>query len=249
MYDFVIETNRLTKAYSNQLAVNNVNLHLKERQIYGLIGRNGAGKTPLMKLLLGLLPATKGEVRVFGKSIKGNEKLLYPHIGAMIENPGFYPNLTGKENLEIFAKLRGLTDKTAVKKALEKAELPYESKKIFANYSLGMKQRLGIANALLHNPALLILDEPTNGLDPVGISKLRTFLKTLSTDCRTTILVSSHILSEVSLLADHIGILHQGNLVEECSMAALKEKHKDLWLKENALEQYFKTLTGGSEIV
>ena len=121
MYDFVIETNRLTKAYSNQLAVNNVNLHLKERQIYGLIGRNGAGKTTLMKLLLGLLPATKGEVRVFGKSIKGNEKLLYPHIGAMIENPGFYPNLTGKENLEIFARLRGLTEQNCSKKGSGKS--------------------------------------------------------------------------------------------------------------------------------
>ena len=225
MEDMVIQTSQLTKKYGDQTTVNQVNLHVKRGRIYGLLGRNGAGKTTIMKMILGLTSATSGSVELFGSTLSGNEKLLYPRIGAMIEAPGFYPNLTGTENLEIFARLRGTASNHAVKHALEIVGLPYQDKKTFGKYSLGMKQRLGIANAILHDPELLILDEPTNGLDPIGISEMRDFMKKLSTQQGKTILISSHILSEISLLADDVGILDHGVLLEESSMKAQQQIH------------------------
>lgn len=178
-----------------------------------------------MKMILGLTPITSGEVDVFGQNIKGKEKRIYPRIGAIIETPGFYPNLTGTENLEIFAKLRGTAAPNAVKTALEIVGLPYKDKKLFSKYSLGMKQRLGIANAILHDPELLILDEPTNGLDPIGIAEVRNFIKDLSEERGKTILISSHILSEIELLADDIGIIDHGVLLEESSMEELQKRN------------------------
>lgn len=225
MGDLVIETKQLTKIYGTQTAVNAVNLHVKKGRIYGLLGRNGAGKTTIMKMVLGLASITSGEVEVFGQDIKGREKRVYPRIGAIIETPGFYPNLTGTENLEIFAKLRGTAAPDAVKSALEIVGLPYKDKKLFSKYSLGMKQRLGIANAILHDPELLILDEPTNGLDPIGIAEMRDFIKDLSVMRGKTILISSHILSEIALLADDIGIIDHGVLLEESGMAELEKKN------------------------
>ena len=225
MSDYVIETKQLTKVYGDQTAVNAVDLHVKRGRIYGLLGRNGAGKTTIMKMILGLTPITSGEADVFGKNIKGQEKRVYPHVGAIIETPGFYPNLTGTENLEIFARLRGTAAPNAVKNALEVVGLPYKDKKLFGRYSLGMKQRLGIANAILHDPELLILDEPTNGLDPIGIAEVRDFIKDLSVERGKTILISSHILSEIQLLADDIGIIDHGVLLEESSMGELEKKN------------------------
>jgi len=225
MDDYVIETKQLTKVFRDQTAVNMVDLHVKKGRVYGLLGRNGAGKTTIMKMILGLTPITSGEVNVFGKNIKGHEKQVYPRIGAIIETPGFYPNLTGTENLEIFAKLRGTAAPDAVKNALEIVGLPYKDKKLFSKYSLGMKQRLGIANAILHDPELLILDEPTNGLDPIGIAEMREFIQNLSTTRGKTILVSSHILSEIALLADDIGIIDHGVLLEEGSMEELEKRN------------------------
>jgi len=225
MGDFLVETTKLTKVYGEQTVVNSVNLHVCKGRVYGLLGRNGAGKTTIMKMILGLTAITSGEVDVFGKNIKGREKQIYPRIGAIIETPGFYPNLTGTENLEIFAKLRGTAAPNAVKNALEVVGLPYKDKKLFSKYSLGMKQRLGIANAILHDPELLILDEPTNGLDPIGIAEVRDFIKDLSEKQGKTILISSHILSEIELLADDIGIIDQGVLLEESSMEELQKKN------------------------
>ncbi|WP_379141196.1 ABC transporter ATP-binding protein [Paenibacillus sp. sgz500992] len=226
MNDLVIETKQLTKIYGEQTAVGSVNLHVKKGRIYGLLGRNGAGKTTIMKMILGLTQITSGEVEVLGRNIKGQEKRVYPRIGAIIETPGFYPNLTGTENLEIFAKLRGTAAPHAVENALKVVGLPYKDKKLFSKYSLGMKQRLGIANAILHDPELLILDEPTNGLDPIGISEVRDFIKNLSVEQGKTILISSHILSEISLLADDIGIIDHGVLLEESSMSELEKKNR-----------------------
>ena len=223
MSDYLIETRQLTKTYGDQTVVKDVDLHVKRGRIYGLLGRNGAGKTTIMKMILGLIPITSGEVDVFGQNIKGHEKRIYPRIGAIIETPGFYPNLTGTENLEIFAKLRGTPSPNAVKNALEVVGLPYRDKKLFSKYSLGMKQRLGIANAILHDPELLILDEPTNGLDPIGIAKMRDFIKHLSVERGKTILISSHILSEIALLADDIGIIDHGALLVENTMKALEK--------------------------
>lgn len=225
MNKYVIETKQLTKIYGEQTAVNAVDIHVQKGRIYGLLGRNGAGKTTIMKMILGLTSITSGEVDVFGQNIKGQEKRIFPRIGAIIETPGFYPNLTGTENLEIFAKLRGTAAPDAVKNALDIVGLPYRDKKLFGKYSLGMKQRLGIANAILHDPELLILDEPTNGLDPIGIAEVRNFIKDLSTERGKTILISSHILSEIALLADDIGIIDHGVLLEENSMEELKKKN------------------------
>ena len=153
-----------------QKSVAELSIHVQKGRIYGLLGRNGAGKTTTMKMLLGLTQPTSGEVAILGKSLQGNEKKLMPRIGSLIESPGFYPNLTGTENLCIFAALRGLKNRNAVKGALDLVGLPYRDKKLFSQYSLGMKQRLAIALAIMHDPELLILDEPINGLDPIGIA-------------------------------------------------------------------------------
>lgn len=225
MEKYIIETNNLSKAYGIQKSVINLNIHVKKGRIYGLLGRNGAGKTTTMKMLLGLTQPIAGEVKLFGQNLKGNEKKLLPRIGSMIESPGFYPNLTGTENLKIFACLRGIPHNNAVKEALEIVGLPYNNRKLFSQYSLGMKQRLAIALAIMHDPELLILDEPVNGLDPIGISEVRTFIKELCDTKGKTILISSHILSEIALLADDIGIIDHGVLLEEESLVELEKKN------------------------
>lgn len=177
-----------------------------------------------MKMLLGLTKPTSGEVKIWGKPLQGNEKKLLPRIGSLIESPGFYPNLTGTENLRIFATLRGVPNNHAIKDALDLVGLPYKDKKLFSQYSLGMKQRLAIALAVMHDPELLILDEPINGLDPIGIAEVRSFIRELCDARGKTILISSHILSEISLLADDIGIIDHGALLEEESLAELEQK-------------------------
>lgn len=225
MNDYIIETKNLTKQYGTQKSVSDLNIHVRKGRIYGLLGRNGAGKTTTMKMLLGLTQPTYGEVKIFGRNVQGNEKKILPRIGSLIESPGFYPNLTGTENLKIFAKLRGVPKSNAVKSALEVVGLPYNDKKLFSQYSLGMKQRLAIALAIMHDPELLILDEPINGLDPIGIAEVRQFIRDLCTEHGKTILISSHILSEISLLADDIGIIDHGILLEEVSLKQLEEKN------------------------
>lgn len=224
MSDYIIETCSLTKMYGEQASVSDLSIHVKKGRIYGLLGRNGAGKTTTMKMLLGLTAPTSGEVKIFGKPIYGNEKKILPRVGCLIESPGFYPNLTATENLKIFAKLRGLKDSNYIKSALELVNLPYQDKKLFSQYSLGMKQRLAIALAVMHDPAVLILDEPINGLDPIGIAEVRSFIRELCDARGKTILISSHILSEISLLADDIGIIDHGALLEEESLAELEAK-------------------------
>lgn len=225
MNEYVIETKNLTKQYGIQKSVADLNIHVKKGRIYGLLGRNGAGKTTTMKMLLGLTHPTSGEVTIFGKPFHGNEKKLLPRIGILIESPGFYPNLTGTENLKIFETLRGVPNRDAIKNALELVNLPYKDKKLFSQYSLGMKQRLAIALAIMHDPELLILDEPINGLDPIGIAEVRSFIRKLCDERGKTILISSHILSEISLLADDIGIIDHGVLLEEESLAELEQKN------------------------
>ena len=225
MSEYMIETRDLTKKYGNQSSVSHLDIHVKKGRIYGLLGRNGAGKTTTMRMLLGLTAPTSGEVMIFGKPFAGNEKEILPRIGCLIEAPGFYPNLTGTENLKIFADLRGLRSPKYIKSALELVNLPYRDKKLFSQYSLGMKQRLAIALAVMHNPELLILDEPINGLDPIGIAEVRDFIRELCDAMGKTILISSHILSEISLLADDVGIIDHGNLLEEESLKELEEKN------------------------
>jgi len=223
--NYIIETKNLTKQYGSQKSVADLNIHVQKGRIYGLLGRNGAGKTTTMKMLLGLTKPTSGEVKIWGKSLQGNEKKLLPRIGSLVESPGFYPNLTATENLRIFATLRGVPNRHAIKDALDLVGLPYKDKKLFSQYSLGMKQRLAIALAVMHDPELLILDEPINGLDPIGIAEVRSFIRELCDTKGKTILISSHILSEISLLADDVGIIDHGKLLEEESLKELEAKN------------------------
>ena len=225
MDEFIIETRHLTKQYGTQKSVSDLNIHVKKGRVYGLLGRNGAGKTTTMKMLLGLTEPTSGEIELWGKPLRGNEKKVLPRIGSLIESPGFYPNLTATENLHIFAALRGVPSRHAVKDALDLVGLPYRDKKLFSQYSLGMKQRLAIALAVMHDPELFILDELTNGLDPIGITEIRTFIRRLCDEGGKTVLLSSHILSEISLMADDIGIIDHGVLLEEESLSALESKN------------------------
>ena len=225
MSNYIIETRDKKKKYGEQTSVSKLSLHVRKGRIYGLLGRNGAGKTTTMRMLLGLTEPTSGDVKIFGKPLRGNEKKILPRIGSLIESPGFYPNLTGTENLRIFADLRGLKGPKYIKNAMELVNLPYKDKKLFSQYSLGMKQRLAIALAVMHNPELLILDEPINGLDPIGIAEVRDFIRNLCDATGKTILISSHILSEISLLADDIGIIDHGVLLEEESLEELEKKN------------------------
>lgn len=224
MGNYIVETNNLTKQYGTQKSVADLNIHVRKGKIYGLLGRNGAGKTTTMKMLLGLSKPTSGEIKIWGKSLQKNRKRLLPRIGSLIEAPGFYPNLTATENLCIFATLRGVPNRHAIKGALDLVGLPYKDKKLFSQYSLGMKQRLAIALSVMHDPELLILDEPINGLDPIGIAEVRSFIRELCDKKGKTILISSHILSEIALLADDIGIIDHGTLLEEASLEELERE-------------------------
>lgn len=226
MNDLIIETKDLTKCYGKQKSVSDLNLHVRGGRIYGLLGRNGAGKTTTMKMLLGLTKPDSGKISIFGEEFPANEKKILPQVGSLIESPGFYPNLTGTENLKIFAELRRIRDPKAIQKALELVGLPYRDKKLYSQYSLGMKQRLSIALAVMHDPTLLILDEPINGLDPIGIAEIRSFIRDLCDIQGKTVLISSHILSEIALLADDIGIIDHGVLLEEESLKEMEAKNR-----------------------
>ncbi|MBS4536297.1 ABC transporter ATP-binding protein [Clostridium sp. D2Q-14] len=223
MTEYAIETKQLTKLYGEEVGVNNLNLHVEHGKIYGLLGRNGAGKTTTMRMLLNLVNPTDGKIYLFGEDYKNCPAKIFRKIGSIIETPGFYENLTARENLQILAMLRGKHRKDSIDNALRIVGLLDETKKVFSDYSLGMKQRLGIAAAIMHEPELLILDEPINGLDPIGIHEIRNFLLSFCKEKGTTILISSHVLSEIEQLADVIGVMHEGRLIEEVDM---KELHK-----------------------
>ncbi|MDU5103118.1 MAG: ABC transporter ATP-binding protein [Clostridium butyricum] len=213
-----MDTNALTKQYGTQVVVNKLNMNVKKGEIYALLGRNGAGKTTTLRMIMGLLKPTSGEVRIFGEKLNTNNSKVFQRIGALIEAPSFYENLTAQENLELIASLRGIHNENAINSALILVGLECENKKKVGKFSLGMKQRLGIALALMHEPELIILDEPTNALDPIGIQQIRVLIRDLCNQKNTTFLISSHILSEVEQLADRIGIIEKGNLLEETYM-------------------------------
>lgn len=221
----IIETQNLTKSYADFTAVSNVNLHIPKGAVYGFLGPNGAGKSTTMKMFLGLTKPTSGSFTIDGKKYPEARVEILKEVGSFIEAPAFYGNLSGEENLEIIRKILGLP-KSAVSEALEIVGLTQFKKRLAKKYSLGMKQRLGLASALIGQPPILILDEPTNGLDPIGIAEVRNFIKNLSIERGKTILISSHILSEISLLADDIGIIDHGVLLEESSMEELEKKNR-----------------------
>ena len=223
MKEVALKTNGLTKEYGKFKALDGADMTVYRGDIYGLIGRNGAGKTTLMKTVTGLTNPTSGEFEIFGTSGKdiGKEKR---RLGCLIENPAFFSNLTGEQNLIYYCKLKGITDKKKIDEALELVDLLGAKKKKFKAYSLGMKQRLGIALAILDNPDLIILDEPINGLDPIGISKLRDTFKRINKEKNLTIMISSHILSELYAVANRFLFIDQGRVIKEVTKEELDDE-------------------------
>lgn len=211
MSEYIIQTEKVTKAYKKQKANNEISIHIEKGSIYGLLGPNGAGKSTLLKMLAGLAHPTTGEIFYDDNPWKREDIL---GIGALIEHPAIYPNLTAQENLEVYRLMYNISNKQCIPNVLETVGLTNTGKKTVKKFSMGMKQRLGLAIALLKEPRLLILDEPTNGLDPVGIEELRDLIRSFP-ERGITVLLSSHILSEVQQVATHIGILHQGHLLYE----------------------------------
>lgn len=223
MTKYIIETTQLTKKYGKTTVVNKINMKIEKGKIYALLGRNGAGKTTTMCMLLNLVKPTSGQIHIFNENTQNHQKEIYKKIGSIIETPGFYENLTAKENLKILSKIRGDYNEKQILKVLEIVNLQEENKK-FKQYSLGMKQRLGIAAAIIHKPELLILDEPINGLDPVSIREIRKLLQKLVKEYNITILISSHILNEIEHLADVIGVMDHGKLIQEITREDLHKK-------------------------
>lgn len=224
MKDIVLKTYNITKAYGNQKAVDSVNMTIRKGEIYGFIGQNGAGKTTLIRLITGLIHKSNGEIELFGGSGEKELNQARTMIGSLIETPSFYTNMTARENLEVSRLVRDIPGKSCIDEVLDLVGLKDVEKKKVKNFSLGMRQRLGIANALMGNPKLLILDEPINGLDPMGIVEIRELLKKINKEKDMTILISSHILSELWELATTYGIISKGKLVEEITSEQLAEK-------------------------
>lgn len=237
----IIETQNLTKRYADFTAVSGLNLHIPKGTVYGFLGPNGAGKSTTMKMFLGLTQPSDGSFTIDGMRYPQNRMEILRKTGSFIEAPAFYGNLSGEENLDLIRKILGLP-KSAVSEALELVGLTPFKKRLAGKYSLGMKQRLGLAGALIGRPPLLILDEPTNGLDPVGIHEIRTLIRSLPQSCDCTVLVSSHLLSEIELMADNIGILNHGRLLFEGSLDALKAYAAALGYPTENLEDTFLAL-------
>lgn len=231
----------MTKTYSDFTAVSDLNLHIQKGRIYGFLGPNGAGKSTTMKMLLGLTKPTRGTFQINGKSYPKDRMAILREIGSFIEAPAFYGNLSGEENLDIIREILRLP-KSSVGEALKTVGLFEHRKRLAKKYSLGMKQRLGLAGALLGQPPILILDEPTNGLDPAGIHEIRTLIRSLPQKYDCTVLVSSHLLSEIELMADEIGILNHGRLLFEGALQELKDWAQRQGLPIDNLEDTFLAL-------
>lgn len=222
MSELVIETKGLTKEFGSLTAVKDLNLKVKKGALYGFLGANGAGKSTTIRMLLDLVKPTRGNAYLFNKDIRYHRKEILRKVGAMVESPSYYENLTAYENLEIIRRILKL-EKKEIDKALEIVNLSKWKDKRVKTFSLGMKQRLGIAQALMGDRELLILDEPTNGLDPAGVREIRNLIISLPEITGATVLISSHILSEIELIADHVGIIHNGKLLFQGTLEELKE--------------------------
>ena len=220
---YIIQTNHLMKNVGGKEIVSDVSLHVKKGEIYGFLGPNGAGKTSIMKMITNLWKPTGGSIELFGEMLTPDSYEVLKRMGSMIEFPCFYERMTGRENLELHCEYMGYYSTDSVANVLEMLDLTADADRAVKGYSLGMKERLGIARAILCRPELLILDEPTNGLDPAGIKKIRNLLKSLCLEYGITIMVSSHILSEIESIADTVGIIHHGRMKEEISMETVEE--------------------------
>lgn len=223
--NYLIETRGLTRRFGSQLAVDDLSLLVPAAGVYGFLGPNGAGKTTAIRMLLGLIRPNAGDVRLFGQSVNGNHRSLMHRVGALVEAPSLYPHLTGRENLEVTRRLLG-SDRNLIGLALETVNLTRDAHRRVREYSLGMRQRLGLALALLNNPKLLILDEPTNGLDPAGIHEMRDLIRRLPGEFGVTVFLSSHLLGEVEQIATHIGIIHEGRLLFQGTLSELQSKQQ-----------------------
>ena len=222
----IVETRGLCKQYGQAMRVKQLNLSVPEGAVYGFLGPNGAGKSTTLKMVLGLAKPTAGEITVFGKHVNPHNRIaILKQVGSLIESPSYYGHLTGEENLRIVQTLRGAPERD-IKEVLSIVRLDGQKGKQVAHYSLGMKQRLGLAAALLGFPKLLILDEPTNGLDPAGIQEMRELICSLPGQFGMTVLVSSHLLSEIDQMADHVGIIREGELVFQDTLAALHARSR-----------------------
>ncbi len=219
----VVQTNQLTKIIDGRELVKEVNLHVKRGEIYGFLGPNGAGKTTVMKMLTNLWKPTSGSVELFGETLTPTSYEVLKRMGSIIEFPCFYEHMSGRDNLRLHCEYMGYYAPGSVEHALEMLGLTEAGDQIVRRYSLGMKQRLGIARAVLCRPELLVLDEPTNGLDPAGMKQLRDLFRMLCTEYGITIIISSHILSEVESIADTIGVIDHGKMMREISMQEISE--------------------------
>lgn len=225
--NYLIETRGLTRRFGSQLAVDGLNLLVPAAGVYGFLGPNGAGKTTAIRMLLGLIRPNAGEVRLFGQSLNGNHQSVMRRVGALVEAPSLYPHLTGRENLEVTRRLLG-SDRNLVGLALATVKLTKDADRRVREYSLGMRQRLGLALALLNKPKLLILDEPTNGLDPAGIHEMRDLIRRFPEEFGVTVFLSSHLLGEVEQIATHIGIINEGHLLFQGTLSELQSKQQTL---------------------
>src|SRR6187397_1428729 len=223
--EYLIETRGLSRLFGSQIAVADLNLLVPAAGVYGFLGPNGAGKTTAIRMLLGLIRPDAGEVRLFGQPLNSNHRALMRRVGALVEAPSLYPHLTGRENLEVTRRLLG-APRNLIDVALETIKLTRDANRRVREYSLGMRQRLGLALALLNKPELLILDEPTNGLDPAGIHEMRDLIRRLPEEFGVTVFLSSHLLSEVEQIATHIGIIHEGHLLFQGALAELQSKQQ-----------------------
>lgn len=220
---FILQTNHLTKTIGGKELVTDVNIHIKKGEIYGFLGPNGAGKTTVMKMLTNLWKPTDGSIEIFGEILTPQSYEVLKRMGSIIEFPTFYDHMTGYDNLKLHCEYMGYYNHGSVENALDMLDLTNAANKPVKNYSLGMKERLGIARAILCKPELLILDEPTNSLDPAGMKQIRDLLKTLCTEYGITIMISSHILSEIESIADTVGVINHGMMMKEISMKAIEQ--------------------------
>ncbi|WP_055666639.1 ABC transporter ATP-binding protein [Desnuesiella massiliensis] len=224
---YIARISNLTKTFNDKEVISNVNMNIKKGEIYGFLGPNGAGKTTIMKMMTNLIKPTGGEIEMFGEKLTDSSYEVLKRIGSIIEYPIFYQKLTARENLELHCEYMGYYDAKAIDKALELVNLKDINSKAVKEFSLGMKQRLGIARAIVTKPELLILDEPINGLDPIGIKEIRNLFKMLCKEYGMTMLISTHILGEIEQIADTIGVINKGRLLEEVSMNVIREKTTD----------------------
>ena len=242
MNDFIIETKKLTKKFGSTRVVNDVDLKVKKGEIYGFLGPNGAGKTTTIRMLLGLARPTKGSIHIFGKDVKKEKLSILKKVGSLVEYPSYYGHLSARENLETVRLLLDVP-KSRIDEVLSIVRLTKDAKRPVKGFSLGMKQRLGIATALLGNPELLILDEPTNGLDPSGIIEIRELIKSMPKDHGITIVLSSHLLSEIDQMATQVGIISKGQMIFQDSISKLREQSTSkIKLTINDAESAWKTL-------